>query len=64
MWKGNISATLLWTTYGASQFSMYGVVKSVLYDTIDPAERAARDQPSEAARSVIDGIAGAGELIV
>jgi solute carrier family 25 thiamine pyrophosphate transporter 19 len=28
LWKGNLSATLLWITYGMSQFYLYGIFKS------------------------------------
>lgn len=36
LWKGNLSATYLWVTYMAVQFTMYGVLKRIGEDIPNP----------------------------
>lgn len=58
LWKGNISATLLWTTYGAAQFTLYGLVKSALHSADKPQPNSEQDTRGAATRPLVDGISG------
>lgn len=63
MWKGNISATLLWTTYGAVQFTLYGAVQSALLANTKLPYHDKSIAYYEVVRSCLDGAAGAGKPI-
>lgn len=39
LWKGNLSATFLWVSYMAVQFTMYGVLKRIGEATPNPFDR-------------------------
>lgn len=45
LWKGNLSATLLWVSYMAAQFTIYGILKRIGERTPNPFRRDTESDP-------------------
>lgn len=43
LWKGNLSATLLWVSYMAAQFTIYGILKRLGERTPNPFQSKSRE---------------------